>query len=249
MKGMEIMQHELRRTEMLIGEEKLMKLHQAKVVLLGLGGVGGTCFETLVRGGIGKLTVVDNDIFTLSNLNRQLLSSYDNIGKYKVDAGVERASQINRYCEVLPYKEFIGLDNMERIIPQDTDYVIDAIDTVTSKLQIIEYCREKGIPVISSMGTGNKLDPTKLIVTDITKTTMCPLAKVMRRELKRRGIGTLKVIASTEKPLVPMELGQESEEGPVSMLKKRSTPGSTSFVPPAAGIILAGEVINDLMER
>ncbi|MFH5837151.1 ThiF family adenylyltransferase [Proteiniclasticum sp. C24MP] len=244
-----MMQHELRRTEMLIGEEKLTKLHNAKVVLLGLGGVGGTCFETLVRGGIGKLTVVDNDIFTLSNLNRQLLSSYDNIGRYKVDAARERASQINKYCEIIAYKEFIGLDNLEKIIPRDTDYVIDAIDTVTSKLQVIEYCREKGIPVISSMGTGNKLDPTKLIVTDITKTTMCPLAKVMRRELKRRGIGTLKVISSTEKPLVPMELGEESGEGPVSMLRKRSTPGSTSFVPPAAGIILAGEVINDLIAR
>ena len=249
MKGMEIMQHELRRTGMLIGEEKLEKLHQAKVVLLGLGGVGGTCFETLVRGGIGNLTVVDNDIFTLSNLNRQLLSSYDNIGKYKVDAAIERAAQINKHCVITGYKAFISLENMEEIIPEDTDYVIDAIDTVTSKLQVIEYCRAKEIPVMSSMGTGNKLDPTKLIVTDISKTTMCPLAKVMRRELKRRGIGSLKVISSTEKPLVPMEIGEESADGPVSMLKKRSTPGSTSFVPPAAGIILAGEVINDLMER
>lgn len=243
----ELMQHELRRTQMLIGEENLNKLHNAKVVLLGLGGVGGTCFETLVRGGVGFISVVDNDIFTLSNLNRQLLSSYDNLGQYKVDAALERASKINRYCKVTGFIEFIGLDNIERIIPKDTDYVIDAIDTVTSKLEVIAYCRENGIPMISSMGTGNKLDPTKLVVTDITKTTMCPLAKVMRKELKRRGIGSLKVVASTEKPLVPQDLGEESQDGPVSRLKKRSTPGSTSFVPPTAGIILAGEVINSLI--
>jgi tRNA threonylcarbamoyladenosine dehydratase len=248
-KGMEIMQHELRRTEMLIGEEKLLKLHKSKVVLLGLGGVGGTCFETLVRGGIGYLTVVDSDIFTVSNLNRQLLSSYENIGKYKVDAAVERAAQINKYCEITSYKEFIGLENMEEIIPKETDYVIDAIDTVTSKLQVIEYCREHDISVISSMGTGNKLDPTKLVVTDISKTTMCPLAKVMRKELKRRGILSLKVISSTEKPLVPFEIAEDTMAGPVSKLNKRSAPGSTSFVPPAAGIILAGEVINDLISR
>jgi len=248
-KGMENMQHELRRTEMLIGEEKLLKLHKSKVVLLGLGGVGGTCFETLVRGGIGYVTVVDNDIFTVSNLNRQLLSSYENIGKYKVDAAVERAAQINKYCEITSYMEFIGPENMEAIIPKDTDYVIDAIDTVTSKLQVIEYCREHDISVISSMGTGNKMDPTKLVVTDISKTTMCPLAKVMRKELKRRGIVSLKVIASTEKPLVPFEIAEETVVGPVSKLNKRSTPGSTSFVPPAAGIILAGEVINDLIAR
>ncbi len=243
------MQHELRRTEMLIGEEKLTKLHKSKVVLLGLGGVGGTCFETLVRGGVGFVTVVDNDIFTVSNLNRQLLSSYENIGKYKVDAALERATQINKYCKLTGYREFIGLENIEKIIPPDTDYVIDAIDTVTSKLQVIEYCREHQISIISSMGTGNKLDPTKLIVTDISKTTMCPLAKVMRKELKRRGIESLKVLSSTEKPLVPMEVGEETADGPVSMLKKRSTPGSTSFVPPAAGIILAAEVINDLIVR
>lgn len=241
------MQHELRRTEMLMGQENLMKLHQAKVVLLGLGGVGGTAFESLVRGGVGFISVVDNDIFTISNLNRQLLSSYGNIGKLKVDAALERAKEINKYCVVTGFREFICEENLERIIPKDTDFVIDAIDTVTSKLQVIEYCHRHGIRLISSMGTGNKLDPTKLEVTDIYKTTMCPLAKVMRRELKRRGVKSLRVVASTEKPLVPLELGQDTQGGPVSVLKKRSTPGSTSFVPPTAGFILAGEVINTLI--
>ena len=241
------MQHELRRTEMLLGAENMEKLYRSKVVLLGLGGVGGTCFEALVRGGVGKIVVVDDDVFTLSNLNRQLLSTYDHIGKHKVDAALERAVSINRQCEVIGVKAFIGSENLSEIITEDTDYVIDAIDTVTSKLQVIAYCKEKNIKIISSMGTGNKLDPSKLFVTDIKKTTMCPLAKVMRRELKNRGILHLKVVASTEKPLVPMAIEGETVEGAVSSLKKRSTPGSTSFVPPAAGILLASEVMRELM--
>ncbi len=241
------MQQELSRTEMLLGEEKLLKLDQAKVVLLGLGGVGGSAFETLVRGGIGHLTVVDNDVFTLSNLNRQILSTYNNIGEYKVDVAEKRAKEINRYCQVKPYRAFINEENMEELIPLGTNYVIDAIDTVTSKLQVISYCNAHAIPIISSMGTGNKLDPTKLMITDIFTTTMCPLAKVMRKELRRRGVGYLKVVASTEKPLVPMKIAEKKEEGAVSLLQKRSAPGSTSFVPPAAGIILAGEVINELI--
>lgn len=246
-KGWNKMQHELRRTEMLLGADNMDKLYNAKVVLLGLGGVGGTCFEALVRGGVGRVVVVDDDVFTLSNLNRQLLSSYENIGKHKVDAALERARSINRQCQVTGVKAFIGLDNLQEIIGEDTDYVIDAIDTVTSKLQVIAYCKEKGIRIISSMGTGNKLDPSKLQVTDIKKTTMCPLAKVMRRELKDRGITHLKVVASTEKPLVPIQLEGEAVEGAVSSMKKRSTPGSTSFVPPAAGILLASEVMRELM--
>ena len=241
------MQQELSRTEMLLGEEKLIKLDQAKVVLLGLGGVGGSCFETLVRGGIGHLTVVDNDIFTLSNLNRQVLSSYQSIGLFKVDVAKNRAKEINKYCNIKSYQAFINEDNLEEIIPIGTNYVIDAIDTVTSKLQVISYCKTHNIPIISSMGTGNKLDPTKLTVGDIFTTTMCPLAKVMRKELRRRGVDYLKVVASTEKPLVPLVLVEQKTEGAVSLLQKRSAPGSTSFVPPAAGIILAGEVINDLI--
>lgn len=241
------MQHELRRTEMILGSENMEKLHKAKVVLLGLGGVGGTCFESLVRGGVGKIVVVDDDVFTLSNLNRQLLSTYENIGRHKVDAALERAEKINRQCEVIGIKAFINSENLADIITEDTDYVIDAIDTVTSKLQVIEYCKKNNVKVISSMGTGNKLDPSKLQVTDIKKTTMCPLAKVMRRELKNRGINHVKVVASTEKPLVPMVLEGEVVEGAVSSLKKRSTPGSTSFVPPAAGLLLASEVMRELM--
>lgn len=241
------MQHELRRTEMLMGEEKLMKLQKSKVVVLGLGGVGGSAFEVLVRGGIGKISIVDNDIFTLSNLNRQILSTYGNIGKYKVDAAIERAKEVNKYCVVEGFIDFICDENIERIISKDTDFVVDAIDTVTSKLQVIKYCKTHGIKIISSMGTGNKLDPSKLEVIDVFKTTMDPLAKVMRKELRVLGIDSLKVVASTEKPLVPFVLEEMQSDGPESHIKKRSTPGSTSFVPPAAGILIASEVINILI--
>ncbi|MBR0577009.1 tRNA threonylcarbamoyladenosine dehydratase [Proteiniclasticum sp. BAD-10] len=242
-----MMQHELRRTEMLLGAENLEKLHQAKVVLLGLGGVGGAAFEALVRGGVGHLTVVDNDIFTVSNLNRQLLATYDNLGQSKVFAALARGKAINRYCTVVGMEAFINGENLAELIAEDTDYVIDAIDTVTAKLQVITYCKEKNIPVISSMGTGNKLDPGQLQVTDLAKTTMCPLAKVMRHELRKRGITSVKVVASTEKPRVPHVLEPVAEEGPVSQMKKRSAPGSTSFVPPTAGFLLAGAVIRDLL--
>lgn len=232
---------------MLMGEEKLMKLQNSKVVVLGLGGVGGSAFEVLVRGGIGKISIVDNDIFTVSNLNRQILSSYSNIGKYKVDAAMERAKDVNKYCEIQGFVEFICEENIERIIPKDTDFVVDAIDTVTSKLQVIKYCKTHDIKIISSMGTGNKLDPSKLEIVDVFKTTMDPLAKVMRKELRFMGVDSLKVVASTEKPLVPLVLEEVAIEGPESHLKKRSTPGSTSFVPPAAGILIASEVINVLI--
>lgn len=207
------MQQELSRTEMLLGEEKLLKLERAHVVLLGLGGVGGSAFETLVRGGVGALSVVDNDVFTLSNLNRQVLSTYQNIGEYKVEVAKKRAKEINRYCQVKPYRVFINAENIEDLIPKDTDYVIDAIDTVTSKLQVISYCMTHNIKIISSMGTGNKLDPTKLHVTDVYATTMCPLAKVMRKELRRRGVSALKVVASTEKPLVPLNIEEKKRRG------------------------------------
>lgn len=232
---------------MLMGEEKLMKLQQSKVVVLGLGGVGGSAFEVLVRGGIGKISIVDNDIFTLSNLNRQILSTYSNMGKYKVDAAILRAKEVNQYCKVEGFIDYICDENIERIISKDTDFVIDAIDTVTSKLQVIKYCKKHDIRIISSMGTGNKLDPSKLEVIDVFKTTMDPLAKVMRKELRVMGIDSLKVVASTEKPLVPMVLEEMKPEGPESYIKKRSTPGSTSFVPPAAGILIASEVINTLI--
>jgi len=242
-----MMQHELRRTEMLMGEEKLLKLHNSKVVILGLGGVGGSAFETLVRGGLGKISVVDNDVFTMSNLNRQILCNYGNIGKYKVDAALERAKGINQYCEVEGFIEFISLKNIERIISPDTDFVIDAIDTVTSKLQVIRYCHDHGIRIISSMGTGNKVDPSKLEITDIFLTTMDPLSRVMRKELRRRGITSLQVVSSTEKPVVPRIFEGEADEGVESERKKRSTPGSTSFIPPMAGILIAAEVINTLV--
>lgn len=240
------MDQEMARTQMLLGEDNLERLKKARVVLLGLGGVGGHCFEALVRGGLGRLDVVDGDIFTMSNLNRQLLATYENIGTSKVAAAVKRAGSINRHCRVVPHETFLTADNLEEILGERPDYVIDAIDTVTTKLEVIAYCKARGIPVISSMGTGNKLDPSKLVVTDLSKTIMCPLSKVMRRELRKRGIRSVQVVASTEKPLKPLEVTEDGLEIQ-SKLRKRSTPGSNSFVPPAAGLLLAATVLRALV--
>jgi tRNA A37 threonylcarbamoyladenosine dehydratase len=243
------MQQELIRTRLLIGDTGLDRLKGSKVCLLGLGGVGGAAFEALVRGGVGTIVIVDNDIVTISNLNRQMIATYSAIGKTKVSVAFDRAAEINRYCKVIPVNAYIQADNLHELIPSDTDYVIDAIDTVTSKLAVITYCKEKGIRVISAMGTGNKFDPSMLRVMDLAKTRMCPLAKIMRKELRRRGIYSTKVVASMEKPMEPLTIDEPSS-GPASLMKgKRQTPGSTSFVPPAAGYILAGEVIRELLDR
>lgn len=241
------MKQELQRTRMLIGDEGLDKLMDSKVCLLGLGGVGGAAFEALVRGGVGTVVAIDNDIVTISNLNRQTIATYSTIGKPKVIAAFERAGDMNRYCHVIPVEAFLTPENMGELIPSDSDYVIDAIDTVSAKLAAIEFCKEKGIRIISAMGTGNKLDPSMLKVMDINDTSMCPLAKVMRRELKKRGVTSLKVVASLEKPIEPKSF-DEDLAGPTSLLKsKRRTPGSTSFVPPVAGMIMASVVIREIL--
>lgn len=237
------------RTRMLLSQDGMERLRQATVVVLGLGGVGGACAEALVRSGVGTLVIADNDVVTLSNLNRQIIATQDTVGMKKTEAARQRLLAINPDCRVIPHDTFILMNTLPDIIPKDADYVIDCIDTVTAKLDTAQYCREQGIPLVSSMGAGNKLDPSKLVFTDVYDTKVCPLAKVMRRELKHRNVPSLDVLYSVEPALEP-----EDEVLPVagmstvqSHLKaKRRTPGSVAFVPPVAGLLLAGFVIRRL---
>ncbi|MFB0958689.1 MAG: tRNA threonylcarbamoyladenosine dehydratase [Clostridiaceae bacterium] len=239
------------RTRMLVGSQGMDRLKAAKVVVLGLGGVGGACAETLVRSGIGTLIIADHDVVTLSNLNRQIIATMETIGMRKTQAAKARLLSIHPECQVIEKDEFILMDTLPGIIPPDADYVIDCIDTVTAKLDVAQWCHEKGIPLISSMGAGNKLDPTQLVFSDIYKTNVCPLAKVMRRELKKRGVPTLDVLYSEEAALEPEdEMISSVQDAIQSELKpKRKTPGSVAFVPPVAGMMLAGYVIRKLTGR
>ncbi len=227
------------RTAMLIGENGVDKLKNSSVLLFGVGGVGSFAAEALARAGVGNIGLCDNDAVSVSNLNRQLVALQSTVGRLKVDVMRERIADINPDTKVTVYPCFFSAETADNFNFDDYDYIIDAIDTVTSKLLIIKTAKEKNIPVISCMGTGNKLDPTALTVTDIKKTSGCPLARVMRRELKNLGINSLKVIFSTEQPIKP--LFQPDSD-------KRSVPGSVSFVPSAAGIIAAGEVIKDIIK-
>ena len=234
---------------MLIGKEGIRKLKQSKVVVLGIGGVGSFSAEALARSGIGSLILVDVDTICISNLNRQIIADLSTVGRYKVDVMAERISRINPDCRVVTHKDFISGENLAELIPMDTDYVVDAIDTITSKIALAVWCQEKGIRLISSMGTGNKLDPTRFEVTDIYKTRVCPLAKVMRRELRRREVKSLKVLYSTEEP-IRLQTDQAASDAEISCgtLSKRQTPGSMPFVPPVAGMIIAGEVVRELLK-
>lgn len=231
--------NEFCRTELLIGEDGIEKLHNSKVIVFGIGGVGSFVVEALTRAGVGNLILVDNDTVCISNLNRQIHATQDTVGNVKVEAMKARVLSINPNCNVEAKQEFITADNIQEIIPEDIDYVVDAIDTVTSKLALAEYCYKKDIKLIASMGTGNKMEPTQFRVTDVFKTKVCPLAKVMRAELRKRGVKKLKVVYSEEVPMVP-------NKGRAVVSKKRQTPGSISFVPPVAGMIIGGEVIKDL---
>ena len=227
------------RTAMLIGEDGIDKLKNSSVLLFGVGGVGSFTAEALARAGVGHIGICDNDTVSVSNINRQLVALNSTVGKLKVDVMRERIADINHDIKVTVYSCFYSAETAGDFCFEDYDYIIDAIDTVTSKLLIIKTAKEKNIPVISCMGTGNKLDPTALTVTDIKKTSGCPLARVMRRELKNLGINSLKVVFSTEQPIKPL-FQPENED-------KRSVPGSVSFVPSAAGLIAAGEVIKELI--
>ncbi|WP_133016313.1 tRNA threonylcarbamoyladenosine dehydratase [Clostridium cuniculi] len=231
--------NEFCRTELLIGEEGIEKLHNSKVIVFGIGGVGSFVVEALTRAGVGNLILVDNDTICISNLNRQIHATQTTVGNVKVEAMKARVLSINPNCNVEAKQEFITADNIQEIIPEDIDYVVDAIDTVTSKLALAEYCYKNDIKLIASMGTGNKMDPTQFRVTDVFKTKVCPLAKVMRTELRKRGVKKLKVVYSEEIPMVP-------NKGRAVPSQKRQTPGSISFVPPVAGMIIGGEVIKDL---
>lgn len=224
------------RTARLIGEDAVDRLASSRVLLFGVGGVGSFAAEALARAGVGEITLVDGDTVALSNLNRQLVALHSTIGRGKAEVMAERIRDINPDCRVTPLRLFYGKDNPDAFDFSAYDYVIDAIDSVTSKLLIAERCKAAGTPVISCMGTGNKLDPSRFVVTDISKTHTCPLARVMRRELHKRGIDHLKVLYSLESARVPAE----DETG------SRRTPASISFVPPVAGMTLAGEVICDL---
>ena len=230
------MEEQFIRTARLIGGEAVEKLAKSKVLLFGVGGVGSFAAEALARAGVGEITLVDGDTVAPSNLNRQLVALRSTIGRSKAEVMAERIRDINPACRVTPLQVFYGKDNPDAFDFSACDYVIDAIDSVTSKLLLAEKCKAAGTPLISSMGTGNKLDPTKFVITDISKTHTCPLARVMRRELHKRGIDHLKVLYSLE----PAHTPAEDETG------SRRTPASISFVPPVAGMILAGEVICDL---
>ena len=228
------------RTRMLFGDETMEKLSRSRVAVFGIGGVGSYAVEALARSGVGMLELVDNDVVSLTNLNRQIIATHVTLGRPKVEVAAERIAQINPYCRVLPRQEFYLPENEKCFDFTSYDYVVDAIDTVAGKISLALQAREAGTPIISAMGTGNKLDPTRLEVADIYATSVCPLARVMRRELRRRGVERLKVVYSREEPLSP----KSAEELPEA--SRRSVPGSTAFVPAAAGLIIAAEVVKDL---
>ena len=235
------MREEFSRMGLLLGEEALSRLEGARVAVFGLGGVGGYTVEALARAGIGHLDLIDSDTVSLSNRNRQILATRSTLGLPKTEAAKRRVLDINEEARVTTWELFYNADTADRIDLSKYDYIVDAIDTVTAKLLLIQRAHDAGTPIISCMGTGNKLDPTAFQVMDISKTTMCPLARVMRKELGKRGIKHLKVVYSQEEAMTPH--GAEEE---MAALGKRQIPGSVSFVPGAAGLILAGEVIRDL---
>jgi tRNA A37 threonylcarbamoyladenosine dehydratase len=231
------------RTQILLGEEAMEKLYRARVAVFGIGGVGGYVVEALARCGVGQLDLIDSDTVSVSNINRQILATHSTVGKLKVDAAKDRVLDINPNCVVRTYPCFYLPDTADQFDFTQYDYIVDAIDTVTGKLQLVERAVEAGTPIICSMGTGNKLDASAFQVADISKTSVCPLARIMRKELKKRGINHVKVVYSQEDALTPV--GAEEE---MKLLGKRQIPGSTAFVPGAAGLILAGEVIRDLIK-
>ena len=242
------------RTQLLLGREAMEKLSRSRVAVFGVGGVGGYAVEAMARSGVGALDLIDDDLVCLTNLNRQIIATRKTVGQYKVDAAAERIAEINPKCVVRTYKTFYLPGESTEFDFSAYDYVVDAIDTVTGKIGLILACQAAGTPIISAMGAGNKLDPTAFRVADIYKTSVCPLARVMRRELKKRGVKKLKVVYSPEKPIRPLEDASISCRAhcvcPPGAERKctdrRDIPGSTAFVPAAAGLIIAGEVVRDL---
>lgn len=233
------MTEQFSRTKLLIGEEGLEKLKNAKVAIFGIGGVGGYTAEALTRSGIGTIDIIDNDTVNITNINRQIYAIHSTIGKYKVDVAKERMLDINPDVIVNTHKTFYLPETSNLFDFKNYDYIVDAIDTVTGKIELVMKAQEAGTPIICSMGTGNKLNPAMLEVSDIYKTSVCPLAKVMRQELKKRRVKKLKVVYSKEIPIKP----ESAEESGI-----KRAPGSTAFVPPVAGLIIASEVVKDLIK-
>lgn len=240
------MTEQFSRTELLLGRTAMEKLAQSRVAVFGIGGVGGYVVEALVRSGIGAVDLIDNDTVCLSNLNRQIIATRKTIGQYKTDVMKERILSINPECKVKVHKCFYLPENKDEFDFSKYSYVVDAVDTVTAKIQLVMQTEEAGVPIISSMGAGNKLNPADFEITDIYKTSVCPLAKVMRRELKKRNIKHLKVVYSKEEPLTPIEDESVEREKTDIGSKRRSTPGSVAFVPSVVGLLIASEVIKDL---
>ena len=233
--------NEFSRTELLLGTDGMERLKKASVMVFGIGGVGSHCVEALARSGVGTLILIDNDTVSLTNINRQSIALHSTEGRYKTEVMKEKIADICPEIRVRTYERFVLTDNLGDILDERPDYIIDAIDTVTAKLTLVCEARKRGIPIISSMGTGNKLHPEMFEIKDITKTSVCPLCKVMRKELKNRGIGHLKVVYSKEKPIDTSGRDTGEDAG-----VRRSIPGSISFTPPVAGLLIAGEVIREL---
>ena len=235
------MTNEFSREELLLGQDAMQRLRASRVAVFGVGGVGGYVAEALARGGIGRIDLIDDDTVSLSNINRQIIALHSSIGRAKVDVMAERIRDICPETLVYPHRMFYLPETADRFDFAQYDYVADAIDTVAGKIEIILRAKAAGVPVISAMGAGNKLDPTAFRVSDISKTRVCPLARAMRTQLRKRGIEHLKVVWSEEAPLTPAE----SDE----ICSKRQVPGSVSFVPPVAGLIMAGEIIKDIVKE
>ncbi len=247
------MEHSLIRTEMLIGPEGLQRLRRARVAVFGLGGVGGYVVEALARSGVGTLDLIDNDRVALSNLNRQILALHSTLDRPKVEVAAARVRDIDPEIVTHTYQTFYLPETREQFDFGNYDYVVDCIDTVTAKLDLVMQCRAAGTPIICALGTGNKLDPSQLRLSDLSETSVCPLARIMRKELRRRGVNHLKVVWSTEPPMETRFTPEQEagpEEGPESYgNKRRSIPGSSAFVPPAAGLLIASAVVRDLLKR
>lgn len=251
------MLNQFSRTELLFGKENMERLAHSRVAVFGIGGVGGYTVEALARSGVGTLDLIDDDKVCLTNINRQIHATRKTVGKYKADVAKERVLEINPHAVVNVYKTFYMPDTADQFDFTQYDYVVDAIDTVTGKLELAEQAEKCGVPIISSMGAGNKMDPTAFRVADIYKTSVCPLAKVMRRELKKRGIKRLKVVYSQEQPIEPIEdMAISCREHCIcppgtarKCTQRRTIPGSNAFVPSVVGLIIAGEVVKDLTIR
>lgn len=234
------------RTAMLLGEDGIETLQKKRVAVFGLGGVGGYVVEALARSGIGALDLIDHDTVAESNLNRQIIATYDTIGRLKTEVMKERIESIRKDCEIRLYSSFYLPEKASEFPFEEYDYVVDAIDTVTAKIDLAVRMETMGIPLISCMGTGNKLNPAMLEVTDIYKTSVCPLAKVMRKELKSRGVKKLKVVYSKEEAMTPICFDAMENKENESAVRRKATPGSSAFVPASAGLLIASEVIKDL---